>query len=525
MSHDPVDVIVIGAGHNGLVAAEQLARAGFSTLVLEQRATVGGAASNALSHSLPPMHPALTRAITLNGLEWVRPDIPLTAVSASGRAIPFYADHAKTVEALSVSSEVDAERYRRFVGEVRQAAAVVGAVLEKRAPDIDAPAITDMLALGGAARKFRALDRRTAYGLLRWGPMPIADFVDEWFTDDLLKAAIAARGLLGAMLGPRSAGSTLTYLYQLAFDPHPAGSGLTLTGGVSAFSDALAKAATAAGAKILVSAAVRRIVMEDDAVAGVSLESGETIACRAVLSAAGPKRTLLDLIEPGLIPPDAVRHTQNIRARGVTAKVNLSLDALPVFPALAAHPSSLRGRIHVGPDVDYLERAFDAAKYGQASPEPWLEIAVPSTHDATLAPAGKHVMSIYAQYAPRTLRSGTWKDEGAALLASVMRVLETVSPGIAQIVVHAEVITPEDLELTYGMDGGHIHHAEHALDQMLVARPALGMGGYGSPVRGLYLGSAGAHPGGGITGLPGLLAAQHVASELKRTPQKASALR
>ena len=186
------------------------------------------------------------------------------------------------------------------------------------------------------------------------------------------------------------------------------------------------------------------------------------------------------------------------------------------FPALSALTSALRGRIHIGPGLDYLERAFDAAKYGESSPNPWLEIAVPSTHDGSLAPAGRHVMSIYAQYAPRALRGRTWKDERPVLLENVLRAVETAAPGIRNIIVNAEVITPEDLELTYGMDGGHIHHGEHALDQMLVARPLLGMSGYGSPVGGLYLGSAGSHPGGGITGLPGLLAARHVLSQLKR---------
>ena len=516
MTASSFDVVVIGAGHNGLAAAHRLASAGLSTLVLERRATVGGAASNSLSHSMPPVHPVLARALSLNGLEWMTPDIPLTAVNAAGKAIPFYRDHAKTIEALSVISAGDAAKYGAFVQQLGDAVRVVAALLEKRAPDMDAPSFADVLSLGGAARRFKALDRRTAYGLLRWGPMPIADFAGEWFTDDLLKAAIAARGLIGTMLGPRSAGSTLTYLYQLAFDPHPVGSGLTVAGGISAFSDALAKAATGAGAAIRVSTGVRQILVTGDAVSGVSLESGETIECRAVLSAAGPKQTLLDLIEPGVIPPDTVTRTRNIRARGVTAKINLSLDTLPVFPALTAHPAALRGRVHVGPDVDYLERAFDAAKYGEISADPWLEIAVPSTHDGSLAPAGKHVMSIYAQYAPRTLRSRTWSDARADLLASVMRTLETVTPGIERITVNAEVITPEDLELTYGMDGGHMHHGEHALDQMLVARPLLGMSGYDSPVRGLYLGSAGSHPGGGITGLPGLLGAQHLASQLKR---------
>jgi phytoene dehydrogenase-like protein len=511
------DIVVIGAGHNGLVAAAQLARAGYATLVVERRTTVGGAASNPVAHAMPPVHPAIARALNLSAVEWMKPEIALTAVDATGKALPFYADHKKTVDALSVTSPKDAARYGTFVSQLNAAAGVVGALLEKRPADIDAPSFADLLALGGAARKFRALDRRVAYGLLRWGPMPIADFADEWFDDPLLKAAIAARGVFGAMLGPRSAGSTLTYLYQLAFDPHPLGGGLTVNGGIGAFSDALAKAANAAGATIRVASAVRRIdLSDDDAVTGVTLASGESIACRAVLSAAGPKQTLLDLIEPGIIPPDAVVRARNIRARGVTAKINLSLDTLPVFPALAAHPAALRGRVHVGPTVDYLERAFDAAKYGEMSAEPWLELAVPSTHDGTLAPAGRHVMSIYAQYAPRHLRGRTWEAERPKLLSNVMRVLETVAPGIGRIVVNSEVITPEDLEVTYGMDGGHVHHGEHTLDQMLLARPLLGLTAYGSPVKGLFLGSAGSHPGGGITGLPGLLAAAEVARSIKR---------
>ncbi len=511
------DVIVIGAGHNGLVAAARLAKAGYRTIVVERRATVGGAASNALAHSMPPVHPALARAIGLDGLEWVAPEIAMTAVDGSGKAIPFYADHRKTIEALTVTSPKDAARYGAFVAQLGDAAGVVGAVLEKRAPDIDAPSLADLLTLGGAARKFRALDRRTAYGLLRWGPMPIADFAGEWFGDELLRATIAARGIFGAMLGPRSAGSTLTYLYQLAFDRHPVGSGLTVSGGIGAFSDALARAATAAGALIRVSSSVRQILVGDgDAVTGVLLESGETIEARAVVSAAGPKRTLLDLVEPGVIAPEAVARTRNIRARGVTAKINLSLDALPVFPALAAHPSALRGRVHVGPTVDYLEKAFDAAKYGDSSPEPWLEIAVPSTHDGSLAPAGKHIMSIYAQYAPRNLRGKAWSEERDVLLKNVMRALDAVAPGLERIVTHADVITPEDLETIYGMDGGHIHHGEHALDQMLVARPLLGLTGYESPVKNLFLASGGSHPGGGITGMPGLLAAGEVARTVKR---------
>ena len=505
-----VDVIVIGAGHNGLVAAERIARSGMSTLVLERRATVGGAASNSLAHSMPPLHPAISKAIGLNGIEWVKPDIPMTAINAAGKAIPFYSDHKKTVEALAVTSGRDAQRYATFVEQLPAAVRVVAALLDKRAPDIDSPSLADLIAAGGAARRFKALDRRVAYGLLRWGPMPIADFVDEWFSDDLLKAAIAGRGLLGAMLGPRSAGSTLTYLYQLAFDPHPLGSGLTVTGGISAFSDALAKAATVAGARIQVSSGVKRILVNGDAVSGVTLESGETIECRAVLSAIGPKQTLLDLIEPGIITPDTVTRTRNIRAQGVTAKINLSLDNLPIFPALETLPTALRGRIHVGPDVDYLERAFDAAKYGTSSPDPWLEIAVPSAHDPSLAPAGKHVMSIYAQCAPRRLRGRSWHDERAALLQNVTKVLETVAPGISRIIVNAEVITPEEMDTVFGMDGGHMYHGEHALDQMLVARPLLGMSGYDSPVKGLFLGSAGSHPGGGITGMPGLLAAKQV---------------
>lgn len=510
------DVIVIGAGHNGLVAAASLARAGYSTLVVERRSAAGGAAVSALAHTMPPVHPAVTRAIGLDGLPWIRPEIPLTAIDGAGRALPFYADHRRTAEALAGTAPKDAERYTTFVSQVPAAAAVVGAVLERRPPDMDAPAFQDLLMLGGAARKFRALDRRVAFGLLRWGPMPIADFVDEWFDDPLLRAAVAARGIFGGMLGPRSAGSTLTYLYQLAFDPHPLGSGMTLAGGLGAFSDALARSANAAGAIIRLSSEVRRIEVDgNDAVSGVTLASGETIPCRAVLSAAGPKRTLLDLVEPGVLTPDVVTRTRNIRARGVTAKINLTLDAPPVFPALSSLPAALQGRLHVGPTVDYLERAFDAAKYGEMSAEPWLEIAVPSAHGGPDA-SGRHAVSIYAQYVPRQLRGAAWTDEKPELLKRAMNVLEHVAPTVRGSVVASDVITPEDLEVEYGMDGGHVHHGEHTLDQMLVARPLLGLSGYASPVKGLYLGSAGSHPGGGITGMPGLLAAEDVARGIKR---------
>jgi phytoene dehydrogenase-like protein len=340
--------------------------------------------------------------------------------------------------------------------------------------------------------------------------MPAADLMGEWFEGDLLSAAIAAPGLSGTMLGPRSAGSALVLLMQEAHR-HLSGGPLRVRGGPGALADAMAAAARGAGAEIRTGSPVERILTRDDSVTGVVVGGGAEIDATTILSAIDPKTTFLGLVDPLDLSPDFASKIRNYRARGAVAKVNLALAGLPPFMA-AREPQVLSGRIHVGPGLDYLERAFDHAKYGEVSSSPWLDVTVPSVLDPELAPRDAHVMSIYAHYAPYELRGTTWEAERPRLLDSVLRVLEQVAPGIGRLVLASEVIAPPDLEREHGFHGGHIFHGELALDQLFTMRPLLGFARYDSPIRGLYLCGGGTHPGGFLTGASGRHAARRLTS-------------
>jgi phytoene dehydrogenase-like protein len=369
-----------------------------------------------------------------------------------------------------------------------------------------------------AGRRFRALGREHGFRLLRYLPMPVADLVSEWFETDLLRATVAARALSGTRLGPRAAGTGASLLIAAAWDPAPAGSGLTARGGPGALARALAGAAAAAGAEIRTGADVARILVREGRACGVALASGEEIPARAVVSNADPKRTLLRLLEPDAITPEFAEDVRNYRCEGATAKVNLVLDGLPRFtamPADAVPERLLAGRIHIGPGIDDLDRAFDAPKYGEIATEPYLDVMIPTLLDPSLAAPGTHVMSIVVHGAPYRLRQGEWTTMREALASRVMRTLATYAPELPNHVRHRQIITPVDLELTYGMTGGHIHHGEPALDQLFVARPVFGWARYRTPVRRLYLCGAGAHPGGGLTGGPGANAAREILRDMK----------
>jgi phytoene dehydrogenase-like protein len=322
--------------------------------------------------------------------------------------------------------------------------------------------------------------------------MPVADLMREWFQSDLLAAALAAPGLSGTMLGPRSAGSALVLLMQ---ETHRqlAGGTLRVRGGPGAVAQAMAQAAQAAGAEIRTNTPVERIVTREERVVAV-VAGGQEIAADAVIAAVDPKTTFLRLIDPLDLSPDFALKMRNYRARGTVAKINLALSALPRFTG-AGDVQALSGRIHIGPGLDYLERAFDHTKYGDVSSAPWLEATIPSIVDPSLAPPGAHVMSIYAHYAPISFDA-------------VMATLESHAPGIRQLVVAADTIAPDRLEREHGFFGGHIFHGELALDQLFTMRPLLGYGRYGSPIRGLHLCGAGTHPGGFMTGASGRHAAR-----------------
>lgn len=520
-------VVIIGGGHNGLTTAFYLAKAGVKTLVLEKREIVGGAAVTealapgyrcpTLAHAIGPLRDAVVRDMRLaaRGIEFIRPDPRLVALSPDGRALVFSTDVGRTAQAIRPFSDADAARYPDFCAVLERLGAFLGELLAATPPSLDGAAAGELWDLLKTGRRFRALGRGDGFRLLRWMPMAAADLVGEWFTTDLLQAAIAARGIFGVSQGPWSAGTGAVLLLNAAADPAPGGSSVMVRGGPGALTRAMADAARQAGAEIRTNAGVRQIIVRDGGATGVVLEDGSEIAAQTVVSNADPRRTLLGLIDPIELDPGFLTRVRNYRSRGTAAKVNLALSALPAFKGVA-NPSDLKGRIHIGPGIDYLERAFDASKYGEISAEPYLDVTFPSLHDPSLAPAGGHVMSIYVQFAPYTLADGRgWSDARRDLSASVMRALSPYAPDIASLVVDQQVLTPADLESEYGLTGGHILHGEPSLDQLFTMRPILGWAQYRTPVRHLYLCGCGTHPGGGVTAGSGANASREILRDLK----------
>jgi phytoene dehydrogenase-like protein len=520
------NVVIIGGGPNGLTTAFYLARAGFKPLVLEARDTVGGGAITAeiatgfkgpiLAHAIGPLRQSVVRDMGLERrVEFFRPDPRLVALSPDGRALVFSTDVVRTVEAIGGFSSKDAARYPEFCATLARLGAFLAPILEATPPSLGSPAAGEVWDLLKTGKRFRSLGREDAFRLLRWGPMAAADLVAEWFEGDLLEAVAASRGVFGVAQGPWSAGTGAVLLLNAAVDPAPGGSSVTVTGGPGALTRAMAEAAREAGAGIRTGASVRQILTRDGRVTGVLLADGSEIPASAVVSSADPRSTFLKLLNPMDLEPGFLTKVRNYRSPGVVAKVNLALGALPSFRGVA-NPADLHGRIHIGPSIDYLERAFDASKYGRIPEEPWLDVAIPTLNEPALALGGRHVMSVHVQYAPYTLRDGqTWDALRGSLGATVLRTLEAYAPGIGALVEHQQVITPLDLEQTYGYAGGHILHGEPSLDQLYAMRPILGWAQYRTPIERLFLCGAGTHPGGGITGGSGQNAAREIAKRLK----------
>jgi phytoene dehydrogenase-like protein len=518
------DVVIVGGGHNGLAAAFYLAKAGLKPLVIERRDIVGGGAITSelhpgfrcptLTHSTGLLWNDVARDMDLarHGVEFLASDAQVFAPGLDGRALVLYNDIRRSAESIRAYSARDAEAYPAYRTAVSRISSVISSIFGITPPRIDGPTAGDAWNLLRTARRFRALGKKDGYRLLRWGPMPVADLMHEWFETELLSASIAAAGVSGTMLGPWSAGSALVLLLREAHRRIAVGA--QVRGGPGALTHAMATSAEGAGATIRTGATVERIVVRNDRVVGVALSTGEEIAARAVVSAADPKTTFLKLMDPVDLAPDFVTKIRNYRSAGTLAKVNLALSGLPAFTG-SPGPDALSGRIHIGPEIDYLERAFDHAKYGEFSAEPWLDVSIPSLLDAGLAPPGAHVMSIYVHVAPYALRGTTWDAARGALQQAVMRTLDQYAPGIERQIVAAQVITPAELERDHGLFGGHIFHGELALDQLFTMRPVLGAGQYRGPMAGLYLCSAGTHPGGFLTGAGGRNAAREAARDLK----------
>ena len=522
---DPV--LIIGAGHNGLIAAFYLAKAGHRPVVLERRTVVGGAAVTeeiapgyrcpTMAHGIGPLRASIVSDMGLNGrVEFIRPDPRLVALCPDGRALVMSNDPGRTAEAIRAFSADDAARYPEFCRTLERLAAFLAPLLDRTPPSIDTPSGADLWDLLKSGRRFRALGRTDAYRLLRWMPMAVADLVGEWFSSDLLQAVVASRGVFGTASGPWSAGTGAVMLLDAAIDGTPGGNSVAVKGGPGALTAALAAAAVEAGATIRLDAPVSSVIVRDGRARGVVLADGSELIGRAVISNADPRRTLLDLVDPIELDPGFLQRIRNYRMPGTSAKVNLALSGLPAFTGVA-NATDLHGRIHIGPSVDYIEKAFDASKYGEISPAPWLDITIPSLADPSLCPPGRHVMSIHAQFAPHRLaKNDDWQAARERLEKNVIATIEQYAPGISSLIEHRQVLTPLDFEAVYGLTGGHILHGEPALDQLFTMRPVLGWAQYRTPIDGLYLCGAGTHPGGGVTGAPGRNAARAIARMLDR---------
>ena len=523
------NVVIIGGGHNGLVTAFYLARAGYRPTVLERREMVGGAAvteefhpgfkASTLSSLAGPLHPTVLADMRLerHGLKMLASDTRVFAPAPDGRSLTLSADPRRSAESIGRLSAHDAGKYVEFHEALARITESVQGLLTSTPPDIDRPSMADLWNLLKTGKKVRGLGKKDFYRMLRWGPMAVADLVAEFFETELLRATIAARGIFGTFLGPWSAGTSLMLLLRSAQDGHSAGVVSVPQGGMGALTQAMAAAARAAGATIRTSVEVARVKVADGRAAGVTLASGEEIPARAVISNADPKRTLLGLVDPKHLETDFLIKMQHYRSLGTAAKINLALSGLPEFSALKGQDAraALSGRVHIGPEIDYLERAFDDAKYGSFSRHPCMEITVPTLLDPSLAPSGQHVMSIYVQYAPYRLKQGDWNGRREELGDTVIKALSSYVPNLKDRVLYGQIITPQDLEQTYGLTGGHIFHGEMSLDQIFTMRPLLGWARYRTPLAGLYLCGAGTHPGGGVTGAPGANAAREILKDLR----------
>ncbi len=533
-SSPPYDAVVIGAGHNGLVAGAYLAKAGLRTLVLEKRATPGGTVETrplgdgkrapGLFHTVGRLRPSIARELGLHahGLTLVAPEVRAFAPQPDGRAVTLWTDPARTADELRGWSAADAAAWIGFDRHVRALAAFIASLNDATPPATSGVGLADAITGLLVGRAFRKLSRDDARQLLRVLPMPIADFVGESFESEPVRATVAMRAVTFTALGAWSMGTTAALLADSAGnDGGAAGQTVFAKGGPGALADALAAAARGFGAEIRTGAEVVAVTTADGRVTGVALASGEEIAAPIVASGLDPTRTLLGLLPPLELGPNLRWRAGNIRQPGRTARVNLGLSALPDFPAAGGREEAsrrLRGRILVGAtSIDDMERAFDASKYGRVSDALLLEATIPSLVDPSLAPDGGHVMSVIAQYVPYQLVEGTWDDVAREALGdAVVARLETVAPGISRLVTAREVLTPPDLEAEYGLTGGHPYHQEPSLDAWFAWRPLVGHARYRMPVAGLYLVGPGAHPGGGVTGAPAHNAVKEILADRRR---------
>lgn len=527
MSAPTHDVIVIGGGVNGLVTAAYLAKAGRRVLVLERREAPGGLAVtetvapgfqlDTLGHDAGWVPPEIVRDLDLgnHGLRLVVPEASVFAPSPEGASLVLWTDPAKTAQEIGKLSSVDAAAWPAFTSRLAKLAGFLETMYGVTPPRVPNPSGHDLLTLLALGRKLRGLGADDMIELLRVLPMSVAEWLDDTFANDLLKGTIGASGITRILQGPRSAGTAFVLLHHHV--GRPAGAiraSHLVVGGVGALGRALAAAVSGFGAEIRTAAPVRRggIRVRNGRVTGVVLESGEEINGTLVVSSADPHHTVFDLVDPGEFEPDFLRAVHNIKFRGAAATVSYGLAELPKFTARSGNGDAhLHGAISIAPSLNYLERAYDDAKHGGVSRQPYLEARIPSLLDPGLAPGGRHVMTVQVQYAPYHLKNGTWDEVANNRLGDLVTdALTAVAPNFRNAVLHRHVVTPKDLEERYGLSEGSAYHGELTLDQIFFMRPVPGWAQYRLPVGGLFLCGAGTHPGGGIAGASGRNAAREI---------------
>lgn len=520
------DVVVIGGGHNGLVNAAYLARAGKKVLVLERRHVLGGAAVteevfpgfkfSVCSYVVSLLRPEIIRELDLprHGLEILPLDGTFTPM-LNGDYLWRMNDHARTRREIARHSKIDAEAYDEYGRAMIEMAHFVKPILGMTPPDptsFNLQSFKDLLFLG---RRFQRLPAEDKYNQVQLMTMSAVDFLDQWFETDVLKATMSASGIIGTFLGVRSPGTAYVLLHHYMGEIDGAFRSWGLSrGGTGAISLSIAGAAQEAGAEIRTEAETTEIIIKDGQAKGVVLKDGEEILAHVVSSSVDPRLTFMKMVGAELLPEDFVEDLKRYKYRGSSGKVNLALDALPDFKSLPGPGIHLRGAVSISPSVDYMERAYDEAKYGRFSRRPYIDIVIPSLTDPSVAPAGKHVMSCFVQYAPYNLKEGNWDDKRDEFGDAVIDTIAEHAPNIKDIILHRQVLTPLDLEREFGLSEGNIFQGELTLEQLFFLRPVPGWAQYRTPVRNLYMCGSATHPGGGVMGAPGRNAAARILEDL-----------
>jgi phytoene dehydrogenase-like protein len=522
------DVVVIGGGHNGLVNAAYLAKAGKKVLVLERRHVLGGAAVteeiipgflfSECSYVVSLLRPEIIRELDLprHGLEILPLDGTFSPMP-DGNHLWRMNDHAKSIREIRRHSRVDAEAYDEFSKMMTPMCRFVKPMLSMVPPDPTTLNPRDLKQLHFLIQRFRELSSDERYTLIQLMTMSSADFLDQWFETDVLKATMSASGIIGTFLGIRSPGTAYVLLHHYMGEIDGAFRSWGFSrGGTGAISNAIASAAREAGVEIRTKAPVEKILVKEGRAAGVVLQSGEEITANVISSSVDPHLTFEKFLEPAELPADFLEGVRRYKFRGSSGKVNIALAALPEFKSLPGDGAHLRGAISISPSMEYMERAYDDAKYGHYSRRPYIDMVIPSLTDPSVAPPGKHVLSCFVQYAPYKLAEGTWDEQREAFGDNVIDTICEYAPNIKDIIVGRQILTPLDLEREFGLTQGNIFQGELSLEQLFFLRPVAGWAYYRTPVDNLYMCGSATHPGGGIMGANGRIASQVILKEWKK---------